>query len=72
MKHPILRKKNLTFYISVFRDADFSGNSKTITSDHFEGGNITALFGGAKLDFGQAKLAQGENVLDVFSMFKNY
>ncbi len=49
--------------------AIFSGNNKTVTSDHFEGGNITALFGGAKLDFGQAKLAEGENVLDVFSMF---
>jgi len=49
--------------------AIFSGNSKTITSDHFEGGNITAMFGGAKLDFGQAKLAEGENVLDVFAMF---
>ncbi len=49
--------------------AIFGGNSKTITSDHFEGGNITALFGGAKLDFGQAKLAEGENVLDVFAMF---
>ncbi len=49
--------------------AIFGGNSKRITSDHFEGGNITALFGGAKLDFGGAKLAEGENVLDVFSMF---
>lgn len=49
--------------------AIFGGNSKTITSDHFEGGNVTALFGGAKLDFGGAKLAEGENVLDVFSMF---
>ncbi len=49
--------------------AIFSGNNKTVTSDHFEGGNITTLFGGAKLDFGQAKLAEGENVLDVFCMF---
>ena len=49
--------------------AIFGGNSKIITSDHFEGGNVTALFGGAKLDFGQAKLAEGENVLDVFAMF---
>jgi len=49
--------------------AIFGGNSKIITSDHFEGGNVTALFGGAKLDFGGAKLAEGENVLDVFSMF---
>ena len=49
--------------------AIFGGNSKTITSDYFEGGNITALFGGVKLDFGQAKLAEGENVLDVFAMF---
>ena len=49
--------------------AIFGGNSKRITSDHFEGGNVTALFGGAKLDFGGAKLAEGENVLDVFAMF---
>ncbi|MFQ5753611.1 MAG: LiaI-LiaF-like domain-containing protein [bacterium] len=49
--------------------AIFGGNDKIITSDKFEGGNVTAIFGGANLDFGNAKLAAGENILNIFTMF---
>ncbi|MFQ5677803.1 MAG: LiaI-LiaF-like domain-containing protein [bacterium] len=49
--------------------AIFGGNHKMVTSTRFEGGSVTAIFGGAKLDFRNAKLAEGENVVDVFSMF---
>lgn len=47
----------------------FSGGSKAITSDNFKGGEITCIFGGAELNFKHAKLASGNNVLDVTCIF---
>lgn len=47
----------------------FSGGSKAITSDNFKGGEITCIFGGAELNFKNAKLAPGNNVLDVNCIF---
>ncbi len=49
--------------------AIFSGNDKIITSNNFEGGNVTAVFGGTKLNFGKAEMAKGENIIDIFTMF---
>lgn len=49
--------------------AIFGGKEKRVTTNNFKGGNITAMFGGIDLFFGNAKLAQGENVLDVLVMF---
>ena len=45
------------------------GNQKVITSQNFRGGRVTSLFGGSKLDFRQATLAPGNNVLDVVILF---
>jgi predicted membrane protein len=47
----------------------FGGGDRGITSKNFQGGRITAIFGGSKLDLRHAELAPGENVLDVFLMF---
>ncbi|MFQ5709918.1 MAG: LiaI-LiaF-like domain-containing protein [bacterium] len=47
----------------------FCGRKQRVTSDRFEGGSITAMFGGAEIDLTNAKLSSGENVLDVFAMF---
>lgn len=47
----------------------FSGGSKFITSDAFNGGQVTCIFGGAELNFKNSKLAAGENVLDVTCIF---
>jgi predicted membrane protein len=49
--------------------AIFGGSERIITSQNFEGGNVTAIFGGTKLDFGKAKLASGGGMLDIFTMF---
>ena len=54
----------------MVRDVNiFSGGSKAITSDSFKGGEITCIFGGAELNFRNARLAEGTNVLDVTCIF---
>jgi predicted membrane protein len=47
----------------------FGGREIRVTSDHFEGGNIISIFGGAEIYFANSRLAPGNNVLDVFVMF---
>lgn len=47
----------------------FNSIHRVITSDNFRGGNITTIFGGTKLDLTQAKLAHGENVLELTTIF---
>lgn len=49
--------------------AIFGGKEKRVASDNFQGGNITAIFGGVELYFENAKLAEGSNVLDILVMF---
>ena len=47
----------------------FGGGERTISSDNFKGGKFTAVFGGSTIDFLDAKLATGTNVIDVFMVF---
>lgn len=47
----------------------FSGAKKYLTSKNFRGGKITTIFGGADIDLRDTRLAEGVNVIDVFSMF---
>jgi len=47
----------------------FGGGDRVITSKNFQGGRITAVFGGSKLDMRKAELAPGQNVIDVFLVF---
>lgn len=49
--------------------AIFGGGHKVIITENFKGGNITAIFGGSEIDLSNCKLAEGENVIDVFLMF---
>jgi predicted membrane protein len=49
--------------------AIFGGGEKRIVSENFQGGNITAIFGGSDIDLTSCKLANGENFLDVFIIF---
>jgi predicted membrane protein len=49
--------------------AIFGGGHKVISSDNFQGGNITAIFGGSEIDLTQCKLAPGKNVLDIVAIF---
>lgn len=55
------------------RDIDemalFSGVEKKVTSDKFEGGKVTALFGGIEIDLRQSQLSDAKNSIDLFTMF---
>lgn len=73
-RSPLRRKKYNTITDDDIRDSVqdvnvFSGGSKAITSDNFKGGEITCIFGGAELNFRNAKLAPGSNVLDITCIF---
>jgi predicted membrane protein len=47
----------------------FSGGSKSITSKNFKGGELTCIFGGTELNFRNASLAPGTNVMDITCIF---
>lgn len=47
----------------------FSGSERKITTDKFRGGKVTSIFGGSELDLSSCRLAEGNNVLEVFYMF---
>ncbi len=49
--------------------AVFGGKEQRVSADNFEGGNVTAIFGGAEVQFDDSKLSEGKNILDVFVMF---
>jgi predicted membrane protein len=47
----------------------FSGGERQIVSQNFQGGKISAVFGGIELDLTKAKLTQGVSVLDIACVF---
>ena len=47
----------------------FGGGTKIISSNNFQGGNITAIFGGSEINFMNCQIAEGDNVLDVLCIF---
>jgi predicted membrane protein len=47
----------------------FGGGQKFITSNNFQGGNVTAIFGGSEIDLTRCKLSPGKNVLEVVAIF---
>jgi predicted membrane protein len=47
----------------------FSGVEKQVTSDQFEGGKVTAIFGGIDIDLRSATLSSGNNVIDMLTIF---
>ncbi len=49
--------------------AIFGGGHKFISSSNFQGGNITAIFGGSEIDLTRCKLAPGNHILDVTAIF---
>ncbi len=49
--------------------AVFSGNERTVSAQHFEGGSITTVFGSNEIDFGRASLAEGDVALDILTLF---
>jgi len=49
--------------------AILGGNERRINSKNFKGGKITSIFGGTQISFTEAELAEGEIVIDMFSLF---
>jgi predicted membrane protein len=47
----------------------FGGGTKIISSNKFQGGNITAIFGGSEINLINCQLAEGDNILDVLCIF---
>lgn len=47
----------------------FGGGDKIVNSQHFRGGKITHIFGGSKIDFTQAQLAEGKQYLELVLIF---
>jgi predicted membrane protein len=47
----------------------FGGGTKIISSDNFQGGSVTAIFGGSEINLINCKLAEGDNILDVLCVF---
>ncbi len=49
--------------------AILGGNDRLITSEHFRGGKITTIFGSNEINLVNAQLADGQNELDLFTLF---
>ena len=49
--------------------AIFGGGNRIINSNNFKGGSITAIFGGSEINLAASKLAEGDNVLEVVTIF---
>ena len=47
----------------------FAGHDRIIQTENFRGGEIVNVFGGGNYDMKQAKLAPGNNVLDIVMVF---
>jgi predicted membrane protein len=54
---------------SIEENAIFTTTRKSILSQNFKGGSVSAIFGGITIDFSKAKLADGENHLEIASIF---
>jgi|WetSurMetagenome_2_1015567.scaffolds.fasta_scaffold03729_3 predicted membrane protein len=49
--------------------AVFGGGDRIVTSQQFQGGKVTTIFGGLNFNMLKAKLAPGDNTIDVFCLF---
>lgn len=49
--------------------AILGGNERKIASKAFKGGQITSILGGSQIYLLDARLAPGENVIDIFTLF---
>jgi predicted membrane protein len=55
--------------VTVNGVAIFSGLERRMTSDDFQGGHVTAIFGGIELDLSEAKMQADEATLEVNAIF---
>jgi predicted membrane protein len=64
-----LNKNTLSGEDVIDELAVFGGGDRVVTSQNFQGGKVTTIFGGLNYNLLKAKLAPGENFIDVFSLF---
>jgi predicted membrane protein len=72
----ILRNRNVfdrnvdEYGDDFLRDTNiFGGSEKSFSSQSFQGGKLTNVFGGSNIDLTDVKLAQQEVVIEIFCMF---
>jgi predicted membrane protein len=65
-KHRAIGGENIDFLDAW---ALFGGAERRLTSQQFNGGNATALFGGIDIDLRQAQLSEGEHSLHLTALF---
>ncbi len=53
----------------IDRACIFGGSRERVTSQNFKGGEINCIFGSLKLDLTAAQLAEGENYLEISTIF---
>jgi predicted membrane protein len=63
------QKKNVSEDDIIDEVNIFGGGDRTIVSQNFSGGKILAIFGGSNFNMSRAKLAPGQNVIDVMAVF---
>ncbi len=55
---------------SIEEVAIFTSTRRSVLSQNFKGGTVSAIFGAITIDFSKAKLADGENHLEIASIFE--
>lgn len=60
---PLVKENKVDFWVI------FGGVERKIEAAHFQGGSLTAAFGGIELDLRAARLAEGRHVLNVHAIF---
>lgn len=53
----------------IDESAVFGSNEKIVTSDYFQGGRITSIFGSSAINLTNCHLANGVQIIDVFVLF---
>ena len=68
--HPHFEKKNMSSSDDIIDEvAVFGGGSRTIVSQNFQGGKILAIFGGSDFNLLRARMAPGQNCIEVLAVF---
>lgn len=69
-------KKTINFPSEAENSVDYTdetsilgGSDRLITSDQFRGGKITTILGSNEINFVNARLADGQHELDIFTLF---
>lgn len=71
--HPDMMHTEETYQNDVDESVVFSGIEKKVISDNFQGGKVTAVFGGGTLDLSKAKIPKGKTArLEVSAVFGGF